>query len=101
MKKNTPTHPAACDWQAVLKTLHGRRVLFEIMQVAQLDQHGFIPNDALSTAFHCGQRSIGLYVKNNIQASDPAVLFQMQTEYQAAVEEKQAEINRQQEENNG
>ena len=46
------------DLQQVLKTSAGRRVLWRILQAAQVRQHGFVPGDELATAFHCGQRSI-------------------------------------------
>ena len=98
MKNNYLADSPLCDWQTVLKTVQGRRILFYLMQVAQLDQHGFVPNDALSTAFHCGQRSIGLLISRLVEKADPAAFFKMKEEYQAALEKKQAEIDREQEE---
>jgi len=86
------------DLQTVLKTAAGRRVLWRILQSAQLSHHGFVPADALSTAFHCGQRSIGLFLAGAIEEASPSALYQMRMEYLSETKSAQQEINRQQEE---
>lgn len=89
---------SVCAWQAVLKTVQGRQVLWQLLQSTQPDHHGFVPNDALSTAFHCGQHSIGLFIRQQIEKVMPQALMQMQQEYQAELAKKQAELEKQQEE---
>ena len=81
-----------CDLQSVLKTPQGRRVLWQILQAAQVRQHGFIPGDALSTAFHCGQRSIGLFLLNEIEQAMPGAYQQMRSEYQAEITSAQNQL---------
>ena len=73
------------DLQQVLKTSSGRRVLWRILQAAQVRQHGFVPGDALATAFHCGQRSIGLFLLEEIEQANSTAYQQMRSEYQAEV----------------
>ena len=71
------------DLQTILKTPQGRRVLWTILQAAQIRQHGFVPGDGASTAFHCGQRSIGLYLLDEIEQAVPGAYQQMRGEYMA------------------
>ena len=73
------------DLQQVLKTSAGRRVLWRILQSAQVRQHGFVPGDELATAFHCGQRSIGLFLLEEIEQANSMAYQQMRSEYQAEV----------------
>ncbi len=73
------------DLQQVLKTSAGRRVLWRILQAAQIRQHGFVPGDELATAFHCGQRSIGLFLLEEIEQANTSAYQQMRNEYQAEV----------------
>ena len=73
------------DLQTVLKTAAGRRVLWRILQAAQVRQHGFVPGDELATAFHCGQRSIGLFLLEEIEQAHAQAYQQMRSEYQAEV----------------
>jgi hypothetical protein len=73
------------DLQQVLKTSSGRRVLWRILQAAQVRQHGFVPGDALATAFHCGQRSIGLFLLEEIEQANSTAYQQMRSEYQAEI----------------
>ena len=86
--------------QTVLSTASGRRVLHRILQTAQIDQHGFVPGDPSATAFHCGQKSIGLYLLAWLEDSSPGAYGQLQAEYKAEVEALQKEIDRQSEEIN-
>ena len=86
------------DIQTVLSTVQGRRVLWRVLQSAQIDQHGFVPGDPSATAFHCGQKSIGLYLLALLEESSPGICGQLRAEYRAQVEDLQKEINRQQEE---
>ena len=80
------------DLQQVLKTSAGRRVLWRILQACQVRQHGFVPGDSLSTAFHCGQRSIGLYLLEEIEQAAPGAYQQMRSEYQAEVTAAQNQL---------
>ena len=73
------------DLQNVLKTSAGRRVLWRILQAAQVRQHGFVPGDELATAFHCGQRSIGLFLLEEIEQANAGAYQQMRSEYQSEV----------------
>ena len=82
-----------CDLQTVLKTPQGRRVLWRILQAAQVRQHGFVPGDSASTAFHCGQRSIGLFLLDEIEQALPGAYQQMRGEYQAEVISAQNQLN--------
>ncbi len=90
----------ACDLQAVLKTVQGRRLLWRILQAAQIRQHGFVPGDPYATAFHCGQQSIGLFLLAEIEDAAPAAYAQMRGEYLSQVQAEQNEINRLTEEMN-
>ena len=84
----------ACDLQAVLKTVQGRRLLWRILQAAQIHQHGFVPGDPYATAFHCGQQSIGLFLLAEIEEAAPAAYAQMRGEYRSQVQSEQNEITR-------
>ena len=88
----------ACDLQAVLKTVQGRRVLWRILQAAALYQHGFVPGDACATAFHCGQKSLGLFLLAEIEEAAPSAYAQMRGEYLSEVKAGQEHVNRQSEE---
>ena len=80
------------DLQQVLKTAAGRRVLWRILQAAQVRQHGFVPGDELATIFHCGQRSIGLFLLVEIEQANATAYQQMRSEYQAEVTALQHQI---------
>ncbi len=83
------------DLQHVLKNPQGRRVLWRLLQAAQVRQHGFVPGDGLATAFHCGQRSIGLLLLEEIEQAAPGAYQQMRSEYMAELHSRQNEINQQ------
>ncbi len=83
---------AVYDLQTVLKTPQGRRVLWQLLQTAQVRQHGFIPGDALATAFHCGQRSIGLFLLDEIEQAQPGAYQQMRSEYVAEMTSAQNQL---------
>ena len=85
MNSNKMQKRVTSDLQNVLKTAAGRRVLWRILQAAQVRQHGFVPGDELATAFHCGQRSIGLFLLNEIEQANAGAYQQMRSEYQAEV----------------
>ena len=87
-----------CDVQTVLSSASGRRVLFRILQAAQLDQHGFVPGDPSATAFHCGQKSIGLFLRTLLEEAAPGICGQLCAEYAAEVKLLQDELNRRQKE---
>ena len=80
------------DLQQVLKTAAGRRVLGRILQAAQVRQHGFVPGDELATVFHCGQRSIGLFLLEEIEQANATAYQQMRSEYQAEVTALQHQV---------
>lgn len=88
----------AADLQAVLKLPQGRRVLWRLLQAAQVEQHGFVPGDPCSTAFHCGQKSLGLFLQQQIAELSPLLLAQMRAEYLSEITSEQNEINRESEE---
>lgn len=88
------------DLQTVLKTPQGRRVLWRILQATRIQQTPFVPADACSTAFHCGQQSIGLFLQAEIEQAAPLAYIQMKGEYQAQIDCEQHVINRLQEELN-
>ena len=88
----------ACDLQAVLKTVQGRRVLWRILQASALYQHGFVPGDACATAFHCGQKSLGLFRLAEREEAAPSAYAQMRGEYLSEVKAEQQQVNRQSEE---
>ena len=87
-----------CDMQTLLKWPQGRRVLWRLLQAAQVRTHGFIPGDSLSTAFHCGQRSIGLFLLDEIEQAVPGAYQQMRSEYQAEVTSAQNQLKESQDE---
>lgn len=98
MKKRTLEKRNAADLQAVLKLPQGRRVLWRLLQAAQVEQHGFVPRDPCATAFHCGQKSLGLFLLQQIAQLSPLLLAQMRAEYLSEVSSEQNEINRESEE---
>ena len=100
MKKGTAEKRNRADLAAVLKLPQGRRVLWRILQAAQIRQHGFVPGDPYATAFHCGQQSIGLFLLAEIEDAAPAAYAQMRGEYLSQVQAEQNEINRLTEEMN-
>ena len=93
MNENKLKKRAVYDMQAVLKNPQGRRVLWKILQAAQVRHHGFIPGDSLATAFHCGQRSIGLFLLDEIEQALPGAYQQMRGEYQAEVTSLQNQLD--------
>lgn len=86
------------DLAAILKLPQGRRLLWRLLQATQVDGHGFVPADPYATAFHCGQRSIGVFLKEQIMQISPFVLAQMRAEYVSELTSQQNEINRESEE---
>ncbi len=76
---------SVCDMQTILKLPQGRRVLWQLLQAAQVRAHGFVPTDALATAFHCGQRSLGLFLLDQIEAATPGAYQQMRSEFMAEI----------------
>ena len=99
MKQTPLKKRPVCDLQTVLKTPQGRRVLWRILQAAQVRQHGFVPGDAYATAFHCGQRSIGLFLLEEIEQAHAGAYQQMRSEYQAEVISAQQQFIQQENEN--
>lgn len=87
-----------CDIQTVLSSVSGRRVIYRILQAAQIDQHGFVPGDPSSTAFHCGQKSIGLFLLALLEEAIPGAYGRLRSEYAAEIKSLQEELNRRQKE---
>ena len=87
-----------CDWQWILSSASGRRALYRLLQAAQIEQHGFVPADAYATAFHCGQRSIGLFLLQEIENVTPGIYAKMKEEYTQQLKLFQDKIDRQSEE---
>ena len=46
----------------IYKTKEGQTVIKKILNACKIRDHGFVPGDSLATAFHCGQKSIGLWL---------------------------------------
>ena len=88
----------AADLACILKMPQGRRVLWRIMQAARLEEHGFGPGDGFATAFHCGQKSSGLFLQSEIEQISPLLLAQMRAEYLAEVTSEQNQLNKENEE---
>ena len=88
----------AADLATLLKMPQGRRVLWRILQAARIDEHGFVPSDPYATAFHCGQKSIGLFLQEAILQVSPLLLSQMRAEYISEVTSEQHAINQESEE---
>lgn len=87
------------DLHMVLKTPPGRRLLWRLLQAAQVEHHGFVPGDPYATAFHCGQRSIGLFLLGELQQACPSAYARLRGEYLSEVNSKQNEIDAQNQEN--
>ena len=51
----------------VKRTKAGKMVLNKIIDACRVDDHGFVPGDACATAFHCGQKSIGLWLLSEMK----------------------------------
>lgn len=98
MKKRNLEKRNQADLLAVLRTPQGRRLLWRVLQAAQIHEHGFVPGDAYATAFHCGQKSVGLFLFGLINQTSPLAFAQMQGEYQSEVQSEQNEINQEAEE---
>lgn len=88
----------AADLACLLKMPQGRRVLWRILQAAQIDEHGFVPGDGYATAFHCGQKSIGLFIQAEIAQLSPLVLAQMRAEYLSELTSQQNQLDKESEE---
>lgn len=98
MKRKLREKRNAADLACILKLPQGRRLLWRLLQAARTDEHGFVPGDACATAFHCGQKSIGLFLQAEIAQISPLLLAQMRAEYLSEVTSEQHEINQASEE---
>ena len=98
MKKRMLEKRNAADLVAILKMPQGRRLLWRILQASQLQHHGFVPADPYATDFHCGQKSLGLFLQNQILEVAPLMLAQMRSEYQSEVISEQKQIDKENEE---
>lgn len=50
----------------VKRTKAGKIVLNKIIEACRVNEHGFVPGDQYATAFHCGQRSVGIWLLSEI-----------------------------------
>ena len=98
MKINIREKRNAADLACILKLPQGRRLLWRVLQACRLDEHGFVPGDSTATAFHCGQRSIGLFLQAEIMQVSPLLLAQMRAEYLSEITSEQNQINQEIEE---
>lgn len=97
MNEKTLQKRNTCDLQAVLQTPPGRRLMWRILQAAQIEAHGFVAGDSHATSFHCGQRSIGLFMLAEMERAMPGIYTRIKQEQLAELETLQQAINRQQE----
>lgn len=51
----------------VKRTKAGKIVLNKIIDACRVNEHGFVPGDAYATAFHCGQKSVGLWLLSEMK----------------------------------
>ena len=98
MKRKIREKRNAADLACILKMPQGRRLLWRLLQACRIDDHGFVPGDSLATAFHCGQKSIGLFLQAAIVQISPLLLAQMQAEYLSEITSEQNQINQESEE---
>ena len=98
MKRNIREKRNAADLACILKLPQGRRLLWRILQACRLEEHGFVPGDSYATAFHCGQRSIGLFLQAEIIQIAPLSFVQMKSEYLSEITSEQKQINQESEE---
>ena len=54
---------------------------FVLAECCHAFNHGYVPGDASATAFHAGQRSIGLMLFDAIIEIDPVLFTKMRAEY--------------------
>lgn len=100
MKKRTVEKRNLSDLAAVLKLPQGRRLLWRLLQAGQLENHGFVPSDPYATAFHCGQKSMALFLQDQILQVSALVLAQMRAEYMSEVNSLQHQIDQESEDEN-
>jgi len=55
------------DVQTLMNTRQGRRMLFTILGFTGMNANGFNANNSHLTAFHAGQRQVGLDISDLIQ----------------------------------
>lgn len=81
--------------RVVLATPEGRRVLWGLLEEARVFQLSFVPEQASTTAFHEGRRSLGLALLAEIQTIYPHAYTRMAQEAQsldADVPDSEADI---------
>lgn len=67
-------HPDFCNYDPeqevreavnkVKRTKAGKIFIEKLLKACRVEQHSFVPGDPYATAFHCGQQSIGFWVKD-------------------------------------
>jgi len=64
-----------------LKVREARIFLYYVIISCQTFNHGYVPGEPHATAFHAGQRSIGLMLFDAIIEIDPVLFTKMRAEY--------------------
>lgn len=77
------------DLRSVLQTSCGRRVLWRILRAARTGENGFAVQDPYSTAYFCGQQSIGAWLLEEIWQVDPSAAMRMRLEAESAQRARQ------------
>lgn len=80
------------DWEWMLASEKGRRIALELLNACGVDRHSFVPADPYATAFHAGQQSIGLWVRQLAQEANPEALLQMKREYESELKSQENEL---------
>ncbi len=69
------------DWEQVLSTVEGRRVIYRILSLMGPNRISFTPGDPYLTAFNEGQRFAANEVIQRVLAADPTAYHRMQREH--------------------
>lgn len=89
MNTNTVQQNNERDLRSVLQTACGRRVLWRILRAARTGENGFAVKDPYSTAYFCGQQSIGVWLLEEIWHAEPAAAMRMRLEAESAQRARQ------------
>lgn len=83
MKTNTQQQNEQ-DLRSLLQNVSARRVLWRILCAARNAENAFCVRDPYSTAYICGQQSIGVWLMEEIWRADPGAFMRMRLESEAA-----------------
>lgn len=84
------------DWETVLSTPSGRRVLWQLLAAAGYGQP-VMSTDAQTTAYNCGRQALELFLRERIEVAKPEALLQMRREYESELKSQLNELNKQEE----